>query len=121
MPVPQPDPQPASSSPPLPAAGSPHTEPEPGGPGLPPTDQDQRPQVPLPACRPLNPGEVVIAAPDRRQLPFPIVLPHWKMLPCCASTAISVNQDSLAEPDLPVLLFLGLVCADRFGYGRQAG
>ena len=60
QPAPQPAPLPAAAMPP---AGQPHTQPEPGGPGQPSTDQDQRPQAPLPACRPQDPGEVVIAAP----------------------------------------------------------
>jgi transposase len=82
MPAPQPDPQPAPPSvAAMPAAGQPHTQPEPGSPGQPPTDQDQRPQAPLPVCRPLDPGEVVIAAPKpampiAKGLPGPGLLAH---------------------------------------------
>jgi transposase len=81
MPAPPPDPQPAPSSPAMPAVGQPHTQPEPGGPGQPPTDQDQRPQAPVPACRSLDPGEVVIAAPKpampiAKGLPGPGLLAH---------------------------------------------
>jgi transposase len=73
MPEPQPDPQPAL---PLTAA-----TPEPVGPGQPATDQGQRPQAPAPACRPLDPGEVVIAAPRpampiAKGLPGPGLLAH---------------------------------------------
>jgi transposase len=82
LPAPQPDPQPApppSSA--KPAAGQPHTRPEPAGPGQPATDQDQRPQAPPPAYRPLDPGEVVIAAPKpampiAKGLPGPGLLAH---------------------------------------------
>ena len=82
MPVPQPDSQPAP--PPVGAilaARQPHTQAEPGSPSQPPTDQDQRPQAPLPACRSLDPGEVVIAAPKpatpiAKGLPGPGLLAH---------------------------------------------
>jgi transposase len=37
--------------------------PEPVGPGRLATDQDHRPEAPAPACPPLDPGKVVIAAP----------------------------------------------------------
>jgi transposase len=83
MPAPQPDP---SSAPPptpatMPAAGQPHTQSEPGGPGQPRTDQDRRPPAPPPACRPLDPSEVVIAAPKpampiTKGLPGPGPLAH---------------------------------------------
>jgi transposase len=82
MPAPQPALQPAlPQAAAMPAAGQPHTQPEPGGPGQPPTDQDQRTQALLPACRPLDPGEVVIAAPKpampiARGLPGPGLLAH---------------------------------------------
>jgi transposase len=81
MPAPQPDPLAAPpSSPTKPVAGQPHTQPDRGGSGRP-TDQDHRPQVPLPACRALDPGEVVIAAPKpampiAKGLPGPGLLAH---------------------------------------------
>ena len=73
MPAPPPDPQPA-----LPLAA---VTPEPVGPGQPATDQDQRPEAPAPACQPLDPGEVVIAAPKppmpiAKGLPGPGLLAH---------------------------------------------
>src|SRR5262249_44856577 len=73
MPAAQPDPQRA-----LPAAAVP---PEPVVPGQTATDQDQRPQAPAPACRPPDPGEVVIAAskptmPIAKGLPGPGLLAH---------------------------------------------
>jgi transposase len=73
MPAPQPDPQPA-----LPSAA---VTPEPVGLGRLATEQDQRPQAPLPACLPLEPGEVVIAAPMppmpiAKGLPGPGLLAH---------------------------------------------
>jgi transposase len=73
MPAPQPDPKAA------PAAAA--VTPEPVGPGRPPTDQDQRPPVPLLACRPLDSSEVVIAAPKpampiAKGLPGPGLLAH---------------------------------------------
>jgi transposase len=55
MPAMQPNPQPA-----LPSAA---VTPAPVGPGQPERDQDQRSQAPSPVCRPLDPGEVVNAAP----------------------------------------------------------
>ena len=82
MPAPQPTPQLAPpSSAVIPVAGPTPTRPEPGGPGQPPTDQDQRPQATLPACRPLDPCEVVIAAPKpampiAKGLPGPGLLAH---------------------------------------------
>src|SRR5262249_44835055 len=82
MPAPEPNPQltpPSSAG--IPVAEPTHTRPEPEGAGQPPTDQDQRPQAPLPACRPLEPGEVVIAAPRpaipiAKGLPGPGLLAH---------------------------------------------
>jgi transposase len=73
MPAPQPDPQPV-----LPLAA---VIPEPLGPGQPATDQDPRPEAPAPACQPLDPGEVVIAAPKppmpiAKGLPGPGLLAH---------------------------------------------
>jgi transposase len=80
MPAPQPNPQ---LTPPLviPVAGPTNTRPEPGEPGQPPTDQDQRPQAPLPACQPRAPCDVVIAAPKpampiAKGLPGPGLLAH---------------------------------------------
>src|SRR5262249_18068676 len=72
-PAPQPDPRPA-----LPLAA---VTPEPVGPGQPATDQDQRPEAPAPARHPLDPGEVVIAAPKplmpiAKGLPGPGLLAH---------------------------------------------
>jgi transposase len=73
MPAPQPEPPPTS----LLAA----VTPEPVGPGQSATDQDQRPRSSSPACRPLDPGEVVIAAPKpampiAKGLPGPGLLAH---------------------------------------------
>jgi transposase len=73
MPAPQPDPQPAPPA----AAGTP----EPVDPGQPATDQDLRPSAPSQVCRPLEPGEVVIAAPKpampiAKGLPGPGLLAH---------------------------------------------
>jgi transposase len=73
MPAPQPDPQPT-----LPLAA---TTPETVRPGQPATDQDQRPEAPARACQPLDPGEVVIAAPRppmpiAKGLPGPGLLAH---------------------------------------------
>jgi transposase len=73
MPVPQPDPQPA-----LPSAA---VTPEPVDLGQPATDQSLRPRAPSPACRPLEPCEVVIAAPKpavpiAKGLPGPGLLAH---------------------------------------------
>jgi transposase len=73
MPAPQPDPQPAQPS----AA----VTPEPIGLDQPATDQDQRTQAPSPACRPLEPDQVVIAAPKpampiAKGLPGPGLLAH---------------------------------------------
>jgi transposase len=82
MPAPQPSPQLAPpSSAGIPVEGLTHTRPEPGGQGQPPTGQDQRLQAPLPACRPLDPCEVVIAAPKpavpiAKGLPGPGLLAH---------------------------------------------
>jgi transposase len=55
--------------------------PGPVGPGQPPTNQGQPSQAPLSACRPLDPGEVVIAAPKpampiAKGLPGPGLLAH---------------------------------------------
>jgi transposase len=79
--APQPASQPALTPAAIPAAGQPHPQPEPGGPGQPPADQGQRPLAPLPGCRPLGPGEVVIAAPGSampfaKGLPGPGLLAH---------------------------------------------
>jgi len=73
MPPPQPGPQP-----PLPSAA---VTPEPVDPGQPATDQGLRPRAPSPACRSLEPGEVVIAAPKpampiAKGLPGPGLLAH---------------------------------------------
>jgi transposase len=73
MPAPQPTPQPA-----LAVAA---VTPDPGGPGQPMTDQDPRREAPAPACQPLGPGEVVIAAPKppvpiAKGLPGPGLLAH---------------------------------------------
>jgi transposase len=73
MPAPQRDPQPT-----LPSAA---VTPVPVDTGKPVTDQDQRPPTPSPACRPLEPGEVVVAAPKRalpiaKGLPGPGLLAH---------------------------------------------
>jgi transposase len=73
MPAPQPDPQPA-----LPSAA---VTPEPVGPGQSATDQDQRPRSSAAACRPLEPCEVVVAAPKpampiAKGLPGPGLLAH---------------------------------------------
>jgi transposase len=73
MPVPQPDPQPA-----LPSAA---VTPEPVDLGQPATDQSLRPRAPSPACRPLEPCAVVIAAPKpavpiAKGLPGPGLLAH---------------------------------------------
>jgi transposase len=72
-PAPQPDPHLAPPT----AAGTP----EPDDPGRPATDQDLRPPVPSPVCRPLDAGEVVIAAPKpampiAKGLPGPGLLAH---------------------------------------------
>jgi transposase len=80
MPAVQSDAPPAPATA-IPAAGQAHTQPQPGGPGRPPTDQEQRPQAPLPTCRPLDPGQVVIAAPKpampiAKGLPGPGLLAH---------------------------------------------
>jgi transposase len=79
MPAPQPDPQSA-----LPSAA---VTPEPVAPGQPATDQDQRLQAPAPACRPLEPCEVVIAAPKpatpiAKGLPGPGLLAHLIVSKC---------------------------------------
>jgi transposase len=79
MPAPQPDPQPT----PLSAA----VTPEPVGPGMSATDQDQRPHNPSPANRPLEPCEVVIAAPKSampiaKGLPGPGLLAHLIVSKC---------------------------------------
>jgi transposase len=71
LPAPQPNTQPAPAAA-IPAAGQPHTQPEPGSPGQPHADEDQRP---------LNAGEVVIAAPKpampiAKGLPGPGLLAH---------------------------------------------
>src|SRR5262249_11904187 len=82
MPVSQPDPQPAGpSAAAIPAARQPPPPPDPGSPGQPPTDQDHRPRARRPACRPVEPGEVVIAAPRpaipiAKGLPGPGLLAH---------------------------------------------
>jgi transposase len=73
VPAPQPDPPAA-----LPSAA---VTPESPAPAQPATDQDQRPPKPSLACRPLEPGEVVIAAPRpampiTKGLPGPGLLAH---------------------------------------------
>jgi transposase len=73
MPAPQPDPQPA-----LPTAA---VTPEAVDPGQPATGQDLRPRASSPACQPLEPGQVVIAAPKpatpiAKGLPGPGLLAH---------------------------------------------
>jgi transposase len=73
MPAPPQDPQSAQTL----AA----VNPEPVNPGQPATDQDQRPRTPSPACRPPDPGDVVIAAPRpavpiAQGLPGPGLLAH---------------------------------------------
>jgi transposase len=74
---PTPTQQPAAQSALPSAAGTP----EPVGSGQPTTDQDQRPQAPSPACRPLETCAVVIAAPKpampiAKGLPGPGLLAH---------------------------------------------
>ncbi len=73
MPAPQPVPQPGPPA----AAGTP----EPVDSGQQAADQDLRPSAPSPMCRPLEPGEVVIAAPKpatpiAKGLPGPGLLAH---------------------------------------------
>jgi transposase len=73
MPAPQPAPQAALPS----VAGTPELV----GPGQPDTELGQRSQTPPPPCRPLEPGEVVIAAskpamPIAKGLPGPGLLAH---------------------------------------------
>jgi transposase len=74
---PMPGPQPASQAVPPSVAGTPESV----GPGQPATEQGQRSQTPSPTCRPLEPGEVVIAAakpamPIAKGLPGPGLLAH---------------------------------------------
>src|SRR5262249_8137476 len=71
---------PSQAPEPMPPA-PPHIRPEPASSGQRPQDQDQRPQAPLPACRLLDLGEVVIAAPKpampiAKGLPGPGLLAH---------------------------------------------
>jgi transposase len=83
-PTAMPQPEPSSAPPPLattPAAGSLDTKAEQVGPSQPPRDQGPAPQPPTPACRPGEPGAVVIAAskpamPIAKGLPGPGLLAH---------------------------------------------
>jgi transposase len=77
----EPEPMPTPQRGPQPTPPSVAVPPEPVGTGEPVTDQDQRPQAPSPAGRPLGPGEVVIAAPKpatpiAKGLPGPGLLAH---------------------------------------------
>jgi transposase len=81
MPAPQANPQPGPTTAVAPTAGPTHARLGPGNPRQPPTGQDQRLQAPLPACQPLAPCDVVIAAPKpampiAKGLPGPGLLAH---------------------------------------------
>ncbi len=77
----EPQPVPAPPPDPLPALPLAAVTPEPLGPGQPATDQDQRPEAQTAARPPMEPGEVVIAAPKppmpiAKGLPGPGLLAH---------------------------------------------